>query len=69
MLGDAVVAQKFARELQKEGIYVTGFCHPVVPKGQARIRTQMSAGRIPLEQITRAVEAFTRIGKQLGVIA
>ena len=68
MLGDAVVAQAFARELQKEGIYVTGFFYPVVPKGQARIRTQMSAAHTP-EQITRAVEAFTRIGKQLGVIA
>ena len=68
MLGDAVVAQKFARELQKEGIYVTGFFYPVVPKGQARIRTQMSAAHTP-EQITRAVAAFTRIGKQLGVIA
>ena len=67
-LGDAVVAQKFARELQKEGIYVTGFFFPVVPKGQARIRTQMSAAHSP-EQIERAVEAFTRIGKQLGVIA
>ena len=43
MLGDAVVAQNFARELQKEGIYVTGFFYPVVPKGQARIRTQISA--------------------------
>lgn len=43
MLGEAVVAQNFARELQKEGIYVTGFFYPVVPKGQARIRTQMSA--------------------------
>jgi glycine C-acetyltransferase len=68
MLGDAVVAQNFARELQKEGIYVTGFFFPVVPKGQARIRTQMSAAHSP-EQIERAVEAFTRIGKQLGVIA
>ena len=68
MLGEAVVAQNFARELQKEGIYVTGFFYPVVPKGQARIRTQMSAAHTP-EQITRAVEAFTRIGKQLGVIA
>ena len=68
MLGDAVVAQNFARELQKEGIYVTGFFYPVVPKGQARIRTQMSAAHTP-EQIERAVEAFTRIGKQLGVIA
>ena len=68
MLGEAVVAQNFARELQKEGIYVTGFFYPVVPKGQARIRTQMSAAHTP-EQIERAVEAFTRIGKQLGVIA
>ncbi|EGZ7012664.1 glycine C-acetyltransferase [Cronobacter sakazakii] len=68
MLGDAVIAQEFARELQKEGIYVTGFFYPVVPKGQARIRTQMSAAHTP-EQIERAVDAFTRIGKQLGVIA
>ena len=68
MLGDATVAQNFARELQKEGIYVTGFFYPVVPKGQARIRTQMSAAHTP-EQIERAVAAFTRIGKQLGVIA
>ncbi|MGS9083199.1 aminotransferase class I/II-fold pyridoxal phosphate-dependent enzyme, partial [Salmonella enterica subsp. enterica serovar Infantis] len=68
MLGDAVVAQKFARELQQEGIYVTGFFYPVVPTGQARIRTQMSAAHTP-EQITRAVDAFSRIGKQVGVIA
>lgn len=68
MLGEAVVAQNFARELQKEGIYVTGFFYPVVPKGQARIRTQMSAAH-STEQIERAVDAFTRIGKQLGVIA
>lgn len=68
MLGEAVVAQNFARELQKEGIYVTGFFYPVVPKGQARIRTQMSAAHTT-EQIERAIEAFTRIGKQLGVIA
>ncbi|MCT9846930.1 aminotransferase class I/II-fold pyridoxal phosphate-dependent enzyme, partial [Leclercia adecarboxylata ATCC 23216 = NBRC 102595] len=61
LLGDAVVAQNFARELQKEGIDVTGFFFPVVPKGQARIRTQMSAAQSP-EQIERAVEAFTRIG-------
>ncbi|MDI8954462.1 hypothetical protein MJO10_33745, partial [Salmonella enterica subsp. enterica serovar Anatum] len=44
---NVVVAQKFARELQKEGIYVTGFFYPVVPKGQARIRTQMSAAHTP----------------------
>lgn len=68
MLGEAVVAQNFARELQKEGIYVTGFFYPVVPKGQARIRTQMSAAHTT-EQIERAIDAFTRIGKQLGVIA
>lgn len=68
MLGEARVAQNFAQALQKEGIYVTGFFFPVVPKGQARIRTQMSAAHTP-EQIERAVAAFTRIGKQLGVVA
>lgn len=68
MLGDAKLAQEFANELLKEGIYVTGFFFPVVPKGQARIRTQMSADHTP-EQIERAVAAFIRIGKQLGVIA
>nr|WP_154325501.1 glycine C-acetyltransferase [Pantoea sp. 201603H] len=68
MLGEASIAQEFARLLQKEGIYVTGFFYPVVPKGQARIRTQLSAGHSH-EQIVHAVEAFTRIGKQLGVIA
>ncbi len=67
MLGDAVVAQKFARELQKEGIYVTGFFYPVVPKVR-RVFVPRCLRRIP-QQITRAVEAFTRIGKQLGVIA
>jgi len=68
MLGDAVVAQNFARELQQEGIYVTGFFYPVVPKGQARIRTQMSAAH-STEQIERAIDAFTRIGRKLNVIA
>lgn len=68
MLGDAKLAREFANELLKEGIYVTGFFFPVVPKGQARIRTQMSADHTP-EQIERAVAAFIRIGKQLGVIA
>lgn len=68
MLGDAKLAQEFANELLKEGIYVTGFFFPVVPRGQARIRTQMSADHTP-EQIERAVAAFIRIGKQLGVIA
>ncbi|CFB70535.1 TPA: glycine C-acetyltransferase [Yersinia enterocolitica] len=68
MLGDATLAQEFANALLKEGIYVTGFFYPVVPKGQARIRTQMSADHAP-EQVERAVEAFIRIGKQLNVIA
>ncbi|ENA3447282.1 glycine C-acetyltransferase [Yersinia enterocolitica] len=68
MLGDATLAQEFANALLKEGIYVTGFFYPVVPKDQARIRTQMSADHTP-EQVERAVEAFIRIGKQLNVIA
>ncbi|MFA3780500.1 glycine C-acetyltransferase [Yersinia sp. 1652 StPb PI] len=68
MLGDAALAQKFANALLKEGIYVTGFFYPVVPKGQARIRTQMSADHTT-EQVERAIEAFVRVGKQLNVIA
>ena len=68
MLYDPKTAQEFARRMLEKGVYVVGFCYPVVPKGQARIRTQMSAAHTS-EQITRAVEAFTRIGKQLGVIA
>lgn len=67
MLGEAKVAQEFARLLQQEGIYVTGFFYPVVPKGQARIRTQISAGHSH-EQLVHAVDAFSRIGKKLGVI-
>ena len=68
MLGDARLAQTFASLLQQEGIYVTGFFYPVVPEGQARIRTQISASHTPA-QLERAVAAFTRIGQQLGVIA
>nr|WP_024966197.1 glycine C-acetyltransferase [Pantoea sp. IMH] len=68
MLGDAKLAQEFSRRLQAEGIYVTGFFYPVVPQGQARIRTQISANHSQ-QQLVRAVEAFTRIGQQLGVIA
>ncbi|MDC9592813.1 glycine C-acetyltransferase [Xenorhabdus sp. IM139775] len=68
MLGDAKLAQAFAAELLKEGIYVIGFFYPVVPKGQARIRTQISAAHTE-EQIEHVVAAFTRIGKQLNVIA
>lgn len=68
MLGDAKLAQEFASRLLDEGIYVTGFFYPVVPQGQARIRTQMSAAHTP-EQIERAVKAFIKIGKQLNVVA
>ncbi|WP_345827739.1 glycine C-acetyltransferase [Pantoea sp. BRR-3P] len=68
MLGDAKVAQQFASLLQQEGIYVTGFFYPVVPQGQARIRTQISAGHTQA-QLEHAVAAFTRIGLQLGVIS
>ncbi|WP_192456410.1 glycine C-acetyltransferase [Musicola keenii] len=67
MLGDARLAQAFAAGLQQEGIYVTGFFYPVVPHGQARIRTQMSAAHTP-EQIAQAVAAFIRVGQRLGVI-
>ncbi|ACS83992.1 glycine C-acetyltransferase [Musicola paradisiaca] len=67
MLGDARLAQAFAAALQQEGIYVTGFFYPVVPHGQARIRTQMSAAHTP-EQIAQAVAAFIRVGQRLGVI-
>lgn len=67
MLGEAKTAQEFAAALLREGIYVTGFFYPVVPKGQARIRTQISAAHTP-EQIERAVAAFTKIGRQLGII-
>jgi glycine C-acetyltransferase len=68
MLGDALVAGTMARKLLERGIYVIGFSFPVVPKGKARIRTQMSAAHTP-EHIERAVIAFTAVGRELGVIA
>ncbi len=67
MLGDARLAQTFAQELLAEGIYVIGFFYPVVPQGQARIRTQMSAAHTRA-QIDQAVDAFVRVGKRLGVL-
>jgi glycine C-acetyltransferase len=67
MLGDAALAQSFAQKMLERGIYVIGFSFPVVPKGQARIRTQMSAAHSP-EDIDRAVEAFAAVGRELGVI-
>ena len=68
MLGEAPLAVAMAEHLLADGIYVIAFSYPVVPKGQARIRTQMSAAHAP-EQIDRAIEAFARAGRALGVIA
>ncbi|MDQ8028266.1 MAG: glycine C-acetyltransferase [Brevundimonas sp.] len=68
MLGDAKLAQDMAARLLELGVYVIGFSFPVVPRGQARIRTQMSAAHT-FEQIDQAVAAFTTAGKELGVIA
>jgi glycine C-acetyltransferase len=67
MLYDAKLAQQMANELLKEGIYVTGFFYPVVPKDLARIRVQLSAGHEP-KHIEKAIAAFTKVGKALGVI-
>lgn len=67
MLGDAKLAVDIARDMLAEGIYVIGFCYPVVPKDQARIRVQISAAHT-LEQIDHAVAAFTKVGRKHGVI-
>jgi glycine C-acetyltransferase len=67
MLYDAVVAQNFAAELLNEGIYVIGFFFPVVPKGHARIRVQLSAAH-EQEHLDKAIAAFTKIGKKLNVL-
>ena len=67
MLGDAKVAAEMAARMLQEGIYVVGFSYPVVPQGQARIRTQMSAGH-SIEQVDKAIDAFIRIGKQMELI-
>jgi len=67
MLGDAKLAAEFAERSLQKGVYVIGFSFPVVPKGQARIRTQMSAA-LSKEQLDKAVAAFETVGKQLGVI-
>ncbi len=68
MLYDAKLSQDFAAEMQKEGIFVTGFYYPVVPKGQARIRVQLSAGHAR-EQLDRAIAAFIKVGNKLGVLS
>lgn len=67
MLYDAPLAQRFAERLLEEGIYAIGFFFPVVPDGQARIRTQISAAHTR-EHLDRAIDAFTRIGRELGVV-
>lgn len=68
MLGDARLASEMADTLLERGIYVIGFSYPVVPKGKARIRTQMSAAH-SIEQIDQAVDAFIQVGREMGVIA
>ncbi len=67
MLGDAKVAAEFAERALAKGIYVVGFSFPVVPKGQARIRTQMSAAHTR-EQLDKAIDAFIEVGKEMGII-
>jgi glycine C-acetyltransferase len=67
MLGDALLARKMAARMLEKGIYVVGFSFPVVPKGEARIRTQMSAAHTR-EHLDRAIEAFTQVGRELGVL-
>jgi glycine C-acetyltransferase len=67
MLYDAPLAQTYAARLLEEGIYVIGFFYPVVPKGKARIRVQLSAAH-EREQLDKAIAAFVKVGKELGVI-
>jgi glycine C-acetyltransferase len=67
MLGDAKLSQDFAAAMLEEGIFVIGFFYPVVPKGQARIRVQISAAHT-FDQIDRAIAAFAKVGKKLGVV-
>jgi glycine C-acetyltransferase len=67
MLYDAKLSQIFASKMAEEGIFVTGFYYPVVPKGEARIRVQLSAAH-ELEHLDRAIAAFIKVGKELGVV-
>ena len=67
MLYDAKLSQDIATRLLDEGIYVTGFYYPVVPKGQARIRVQISAAHEP-EHLDKCIAAFTKVAKEFGVI-
>ena len=67
MLYDAKLSQVYASRMLDEGIYVTGFYYPVVPKEQARIRVQLSAGHTK-DQLDRCIDAFIKVGKELGVL-
>jgi glycine C-acetyltransferase len=67
MLGEAAIAQDMSQELLKEGVYIKGLWYPVVPKGEARLRAQISAAHTR-EDLDRALEAFSKVGKRLGVI-
>ena len=67
MLYDAVVAQTFAAKLLDEGVYVIGFFFPVVPKGQARIRVQISAAHNQ-DHLDKTITAFAKVGKELGIL-
>jgi glycine C-acetyltransferase len=68
MLYDAPLAQTYASRLLEEGIYVIGFFYPVVPKGKARIRVQLSAAH-EMKHLDKAIAAFVKVGKELGVIS
>ena len=67
MIGDAQLAQQMAQRLFELGVYATSFCYPVVPKGQARIRTQMGAAHSEAD-INQAIAAFNQAGQELGII-
>ena len=67
MLGDAKLASEFAAKLLKKGIFVVAFSYPVVPKGQARIRVQLSASHTQ-QHLEKAIESFIGVGKELGVV-
>jgi glycine C-acetyltransferase len=67
MLYDAALSQEFANRLLNEGVYAIGFFYPVVAKGQARIRTQISAAHTQAD-LDKAIAAFIKVGKELGVI-
>ena len=67
MLGEASLATRMADRLLEEGVYVSGFSYPVVPKGEARVRIQMSAAHTP-DQLHQALESFEKVGRELGVI-